>query len=109
MVKNRAEAEEHLNHIRKVNQSEFEYNYLKLQEHSEKTLRLEVVENYILAKFKWNKVKTKYFMEKNNIFSMKDLLEYPRFPYFEKTIIDKTKQFREYCERAINSKKTSND
>jgi hypothetical protein len=28
-------------------------------------------------------------MEKNNIFFTKDLLEYPRFPYFEKTIIDK--------------------
>ena len=75
-----------------------------MQEHSERSLRLEVVENYILAKFKWNKVKTKYFLEKNNISSMKDLLEYSRFPYFEKTIIDKTKQFREYCERAINSK-----
>jgi hypothetical protein len=62
-----------------------------------------VVENYIYAKFKWNKVKTKYFLEKNGITSMKDLLEYPRYPYFEKSIIEKTKLFREYCESSISS------
>jgi hypothetical protein len=74
-----------------------------LQEHSERALRLEVLENYIFAKFKWNKVKTKYFLEKNSITSMNDLLEYPRFPFYEKNIIDKTKQFREYCESSILS------
>jgi hypothetical protein len=35
---------------------------------------------------------------------MKDLLEYDRLPYFEKSILEKTKQFRDYCESAIAAK-----
>lgn len=62
MVKDKEDAKEHLNHIRKVNQPQFEYNYLKLQQHSEQVIRLEIMENYIYSKFKWNKVKAKYFM-----------------------------------------------
>lgn len=76
---------------------------MKLQQHSERSLRLDIVDNYISSKFKWNKVKAKYFLEKNNITSMRDLLEYSRFPYYENSIIEKTKQFRDYCEAAIVS------
>lgn len=101
MVKNREEVEEQLGQIKKVNQSEFELNYLKLQEHSERAIRQEIVENYISCKFKWNKVKAKYFIDKNNVTSMQNLLDYPSLPFFEKSIVSKSLHFRQYCKNAI--------
>lgn len=103
MVKNREEVEEQLRQIKKVNESEFELNYLKLQEHSEKAIRLEIVESYIYSKFKWNKVKAKYFIDKNNVTSMQNLLDYPSLPFFEKSIVSKTLHFKQYCENAISN------
>ncbi len=38
---------------------------------------------------------------------MKDLLEYNKLPYFEKSIIDKSKQFKEFCESLIAAKESN--
>jgi hypothetical protein len=107
-VRDGQEVKEQLNHISMVNESEFEYNYLKLQQHSEKVIKLEVVENYISSKFKWNKVKAKYFLEKNNITSLQELLEYSPLPFFEKSILSKTQSFLLFCQNAAGTAENSN-
>lgn len=58
-----------------------------------------MVQGYIGKKFKWNQVKTGYFLEKNNINSIEQLFRYDRFPHWEANIIRKTLNFKEYCQK----------
>lgn len=72
-------------------------NYLKLQEISERKIRSELLQGYIGKKFKWSRVKTNYFLEKNNINSIEQLVNYHQFPQWENKMVRKTLEFSNYC------------
>lgn len=72
-------------------------NYLKLQEISERKIRSELLQGYIGKKFKWSQVKTNYFLEKNNINSIEQLVNYHQFPQWENKMVRKTLEFSNYC------------
>ena len=63
-----------------MNTQEFECKYLKLQGISEQKIESELLSKYIEEKFKWNKVKTQYFLEKNQINDLISLIGYDRYP-----------------------------
>ena len=70
---------------------------MQLQEQSQKVIEQEIVQSYLLGKLKWNSIKSKYFTEKNKITSVKELIQYQSFPFFEKGVINKTISFMEFC------------
>jgi hypothetical protein len=103
MVRSRAEVEELLEQMRKMNSREFEVNYLKLQSVSEERITEDILHAYVGKKFKWNAVKTAYFLEKNRIRTVQDLLGYDKYPQWEHKVVGKTRAFKEYCEARLRS------
>ena len=88
--------------MKKMNSFEFEFNYLKLQEISERRINIELTNSYIGKKFRWGDVKTDYFLQKNQINSVSKLLAYDKYPPMEKSIVKKTQDFGHYCEEMKN-------
>lgn len=80
MMTHPGEFPELVDQVQRMNSTAFEVNYLKLQDISEQRINQNMISDYIKNKFKWNKVKTQYFLHKNSINSVQDLLTYQMYP-----------------------------
>ena len=109
MVRSKEEIEETIGQMRKMNSSEFQFNYLKLQEISQRRINVDLVNSYISKKFKWNDVKMDYFLQKNQITSISKLLNYDKYPQMEKNIVGKTLDFARYCQEMKSIQQRSKD
>jgi hypothetical protein len=50
----------------------------------------ELSESYLTRKLKWNHPKTVYFLDKQGITSLDELISYGKYPHWEQQQIDKT-------------------
>ena len=56
-----------------------------------------MLRDFIEKKFKWNDVKTKYFLEKNKIAEVRNLVCYNGYPHWEHKVVEKTRFFKKFC------------
>lgn len=47
---------------------------------SERKINGDLINNFVTNKFKWNNVKTNYFLERNQINSVSKMLNYDKYP-----------------------------
>ena len=101
MMNKRQDIGELVEQIVKMNTLNFECNYLRFQGLSGQKIGDEMIKDYIEKNFRWNNVKTKYFLEKNCIRDLRGIVSYRDYPSWEHRIANKTAQFLKFCEEKI--------
>ena len=71
---------------------------MRVQGLSAQRIESNMLKDFVVKKFKWNEVKTKYFLEKNKIAEVRKLVGYNGYPHWEQKVVDKTRQFKRFCE-----------
>ena len=74
MMREKEEIKELLQQVRKMNSADFECNYVKLSGISRQRINDDLMQNYVGRKFKWNAVKSRYFLEKNGMTKVSSLI-----------------------------------
>ena len=84
--------------MRRMNSFQFECKYLQFHDLSKEKIEDEMVNTYVDKKFKWKKVKTNYFLEKNKVRDIHGILGYSDYPLWQQKAVNKTSEFIKFCQ-----------